>query len=38
MKMYHLERVRDGRDWKKGMRIWATHRCKGWKVISIMEV
>ena len=32
--MYLLERIKDGNDWKAGMRIWASHRCKGWRVIK----
>lgn len=36
--MYLLERIRDGTDWQKGTRIWAEHRCTGWRVIDRMEV
>lgn len=32
--MYLLERIKDGADWKAGMRIWASHRCKGWRVVE----
>lgn len=32
--MYLLERIKDGRDWSKGTKIWATHPCKGWRVIE----
>ena len=32
--MYLLERIKDGRDWHKGDCIWATHPCKGWRVIK----
>lgn len=38
MKIYLLERIKDGTDWKKGMRIWAYKPCKGWKTICIEEV
>lgn len=34
MYVYLLERIRDGRDWKKGERIWAHSRCTGWRVIE----
>ena len=36
--MYLLEAIRDGTDWQKGMRIWAEHRCTGWRVVDRMEV
>ena len=32
--MYLLERIKDSKDWPKGVQIWATHRCKGWRVIK----
>ena len=32
--MYLLERIKDGTDWKAGMRVWATHPCKGWRIIK----
>lgn len=32
--MYLLERIKDGNYWKAGDTIWATHRCKGWRVIK----
>ena len=32
--MYLLERIKDSADWKAGMRIWASHPCKGWRVIE----
>lgn len=32
--IYLLERIRDCRDWKKGMRIWAHQPCKGWRIIA----
>ena len=38
MKIYLLERIKDGADWKKGMRIWAYQPCKGWKVIYMKEI
>lgn len=38
MKIYLLERIKDGTDWRKGMRIWAHLPCKGWKIICIEEV
>lgn len=35
MKYYYLlERIKDGVDWKKGMRIWAYQPCKGWRIIK----
>ena len=36
-KMYLLERIKDGTDWKKGDRIWADARCSGWRVIRIID-
>lgn len=36
--MYLLERIKDGRDWKKGMRIWAEQPCTGWRVIEKIKV
>ena len=36
--MYLLEKIRDSHDWPKGSRIWAEHRCTGWRVIGKMEV
>lgn len=36
--MYLLERIRDSPDWPKGTRIWAEHRCTGWRVVDRMEV
>ena len=27
--IYLLERIRNGRDWKKGMRIWANQPLQG---------
>lgn len=36
--IYLLERIRDGRDWKKGTRIWAHQRCKGWRVIEKRKI
>lgn len=38
MKIYRLERIKDGIDWKKGDLIWAYQPCKGWRVISIVEI
>ena len=38
MKIYLLERIKNGTDWRKGMRIWAYQPCKGWKIICIKEV
>ena len=32
--IYLLERIRNGRDWEKGMRIWADQPCKGWRIIA----
>lgn len=32
--MYLLERIRDGNDWKKGDKIWATHPCTGWRIVK----
>lgn len=34
MTMYLLERIKDGIDWKAGMRIWAAQPCKGWRIIK----
>ena len=31
--MYLLERIRDGRDWEKGERIWAYAPCAGWRIV-----
>ena len=36
--IYLLERIRDGRDWKKGMRIWAHQPCKGWRIIEKQKI
>ena len=36
--MYLLERIRDSHDWPKGSRVWAEHRCTGWRVVEKMEV
>lgn len=36
--VYLLERVRDGENWRKGMRIWADMPCVGWRVIEKVEV
>ena len=36
--MYLLERIKDSYDWPKGSRIWAKHRCTGWRVVGRMEV
>lgn len=36
-KMYLLERIKDGTDWKKGDRIWTDARCSGWRVIRIID-
>lgn len=36
--MYLLERIRDGTDYPKGTRIWAEHRCTGWRVVDRIEV
>lgn len=36
--MYLLERIKDGNDWPKGIRIWAKHRCKGWRVVQTIKV
>lgn len=38
MYKYLLERIRDGRDWKKSMRIWADVPCTGWRVIRKEKV
>jgi hypothetical protein len=32
--MYLLERIKDSHDWPKGARIWATHPCKGWRIVG----
>ena len=36
--IYLLERIRNGTDWKKGMRIWAHQPCKGWRIIEKKEI
>lgn len=36
--IYLLERIRNGRDWKKGDRIWANQPCKGWRIIKKVKV
>ena len=36
--MYLLERIKDGQDWKKGMRICAEQPCTGWRVIEKIKV
>ena len=36
--MYLLERIKDGKDWSKGMRIWYIHPCTGWRVIEKIKV
>lgn len=36
--VYLLERIRDGRNWPKGIRIWADMPCTGWRVVKKMEV
>lgn len=36
--MYLLERIKDGTDWEKGMRIWAKSPCVGWRVVNKIEV
>lgn len=36
--MYLLERIKDCRDWEKGMRIWADSPCTGWRVIQRIKV
>lgn len=35
--VYLLERIRDSRDWPKGIRIWADMPCPGWRVIEKMK-
>lgn len=35
--IYLLERIKDSREWPKGIRIWAHAPCKGWRVIDIMR-
>lgn len=35
---YLLERIRDGRDWKKGDRIWAEAPCTGWRIVRKMRI
>lgn len=32
--MYLLERIKDGRDWKKGDKIWSDTKIPGWRVIE----
>ena len=36
--MYLLERIKDGRDWKKGERIWTDSPCTGWRVVKKVKV
>ena len=36
--MYLLERIKDGIDWGKGMKIWASHPCTGWRVVEKIRV
>lgn len=36
--MYLLERIKDCHDWPQVSRIWAEHRCTGWRVVAKMEV
>lgn len=36
--MYLLERIRDGVNWEKGMRIWANSPCTGWRVVMKIEI
>lgn len=36
--MYLLERIRDGSDWEKGMRIWADSPRTGWRVVEKIRV
>ena len=33
-RIYLLERIKDSADWEKGMKIYAEHPCKGWRVIA----
>ena len=35
---YLLDKIRDGSDWKKGMRIWADMPCTGWRIIEKIPV
>ena len=36
--MYLLERIKDGTDWEKEMRILADSPCVGWRIINKIEV
>ena len=38
MKLYRLERIKDGIEWKKCDLIWAEQRCKGWRVVAIIDI
>lgn len=31
--IYLIEKIKDGSSYKKGDRIWASHRCTGWRVV-----
>lgn len=35
--MYLLEKIRDGTDYPKGIRIWTDHKCTGWRVVKIIQ-
>lgn len=36
--MYLLERIKNGSDWEKGMRIWADSPCKGWRIVKKIKI
>lgn len=36
--VYLIERVKDSIDWPKGIQIWSTRPCPGWKIVHKMEV
>lgn len=36
--MYVIERIKDSRDWPKGIRITADRPCKGWRVVEKIKV
>lgn len=35
---YLLEKIKDGTDWKKDMRIWADSPCTGWRIIKKVKI
>lgn len=35
--IYVLERIKESRDWPKGARIYAEHKCRGWRTVGIIQ-